>query len=74
MLPLTTNIKDAYKQGRDDEQQFIQNLSLLLCTFLKEHGQLIEKRIELNETLLEVCLAMCSDCLHDSYIYSNQQK
>jgi len=53
MLPLTTNIKDAYKQGRDDEQQFIQNLSLLLCTFLKEHGQLVEKRIDLNETLLE---------------------
>lgn len=55
MLPLSTNIKEAYKHGRDDEQNFIQNLSLFLCTFLKEHGQLIEKRTELSETLLEVC-------------------
>ena len=55
MLPLSTNIKEAYKHGRDDEQNFIQNLSLFLCTILKEHGQLIEKRTELSETLLEVC-------------------
>ncbi|KAK2194302.1 hypothetical protein NP493_116g05018 [Ridgeia piscesae] len=53
MLPLSTNIKEAYKHGRDDEQNFIQNLSLFLCTILKEHGQLIEKRTELSETLLE---------------------
>ena len=54
MLPVTTNIKEAYKQGRDDEQNFIQNLSLFLCTFLKEHGTLIEKRTDLTDTLLEV--------------------
>ena len=54
MLPLTVNIKDAYKHGRDDEQNFIQNLSLFLCTFIKEHGLLIEKKPELTETLLEV--------------------
>ena len=42
MLPLTINIKDAYSDGKDDEQKFIQNLSLFLCTFLKEHGQLVE--------------------------------
>lgn len=53
MLPLTTNIKEAYCLGRDDEQNFIQNLSLFLCMFLKEHGSLVEKKTELHETLLE---------------------
>lgn len=53
MLPSTTNIREAYKHGRDDEQNFIQNLSLFLCTFLREHGSLIEKQIPLQEALLE---------------------
>uniref|UniRef100_A0AAY4AEA0 Exportin-1 n=1 Tax=Denticeps clupeoides TaxID=299321 RepID=A0AAY4AEA0_9TELE len=53
MLPLNTNIRVAYSNGKDDEQNFIQNLSLFLCTFLKEHGQLIEKRLNLRETLME---------------------
>ncbi|XP_078589610.1 exportin-1-like isoform X2 [Branchiostoma floridae x Branchiostoma japonicum] len=53
MLPLATNIKVAYAQGKDDEQNFIQNLSLFLCTFLKEHGQLVEKNPELHPILLE---------------------
>ncbi|XP_013774105.1 exportin-1-like [Limulus polyphemus] len=52
MLPPATNIKEAYSNGQDEEQKFIQNLSLFLCTYLKEHGNLIEKRTELNETLL----------------------
>lgn len=52
MLPPRTNIKDAYANGQDDEQKFIQNLSLFLCTFLKEHGNTVEKRADLNETLL----------------------
>ncbi len=54
MLPLNTNIRLAYSNGRDDEQNFIQNLSLFLCTFLKEHGQLIEKKLNIRETLMEV--------------------
>ena len=54
MLPVSTNIRDAYKHGRDDEQNFIQNLSLFLCCFLKEHGALVEKKPEANELLLEV--------------------
>jgi len=55
MLPLTTSMKEAYKNGRDDEQNFIQNLSLFLCTFLRQHGQLIDKKMELHDILLEVC-------------------
>lgn len=51
MLPLTTNIRDAYATGRDQEQQFIQNLAMFLCTYLKAHGSLIEKK-GLNNTLI----------------------
>ncbi|KAH8032039.1 hypothetical protein HPB51_022787 [Rhipicephalus microplus] len=51
MLPPTTVIKEAYSNGQDDEQKFIQNLSLFLCTYLKEHGALIEKRADLLEVL-----------------------
>lgn len=54
MLPLQTNIKLAYQGGTDDEQNFIQNLSLFLCTFLKEHAQLLEKKAELHPLLKEV--------------------
>lgn len=53
MLPPNTNIKEAYANGQDEEQKFIQNLSLFLCTILKEHGELIQKRPQLNDTLLE---------------------
>ncbi|KAG6457277.1 exportin-1 [Manduca sexta] len=53
MLPLTTNIREAYAAGRDQEQVFIQNLALFLCTYLKEHGALIERR-GLTNTLMNV--------------------
>lgn len=51
MLPPSTVIKEAYSNGQDDEQKFIQNLSLFLCTYLKEHGALVEKRTDLREVL-----------------------
>ena len=54
MLPLETNLKEAYQKGTDDEQKFIQNLSLFLCTYLKEHGQLIERKQDIHPVLLEV--------------------
>ena len=56
MLPVDTNIKEAYQGGTDDEQNFIQNLSLFLCTFLKEHAQLVEKKQELHQLLVEVSI------------------
>lgn len=52
MLPLSTNIREAYSQGQDQEQNFIQNLAMFLCTFLKEHGSLVEKD-QFNEVLLK---------------------
>jgi exportin-1 len=53
MLPFSTNIEDAYTNGRDNDQKFIQNLSLFLCSFLKEHGQIIEAKVDLHTILLE---------------------
>ncbi|XP_063606328.1 exportin-1-like [Penaeus indicus] len=52
MLPLDTNIREAYANGQDAEQQFIQNLALFLCTFLKERGSLVERR-QLSDALLK---------------------
>nr|MBE5725626.1 embargoed [Cucujiformia] len=45
MLPLETDIKSAYARGQDQEQNFIQNLALFLCVFLKEHSNLIETSV-----------------------------
>lgn len=52
ILPHDTNIREAYAAGQDQEQNFIQNLAIFLCTYLKEHGQFIEKK-QLNEMLLK---------------------
>lgn len=51
ILPRSTCIKEAYAKGSDDEQKFIQNLSLFLCTYLKEHGSFLERNHEYNVTL-----------------------
>jgi len=53
MLPVETNVKEAYANGMDAEQQFIQDLALFFCTFLKEHGALIEKQTNLHDALLK---------------------
>lgn len=53
MLPLNTNIPEAYACGQDQEQNFIQNLAMFLCTYLKEHSTLVEKD-QLHEILMKV--------------------
>lgn len=52
ILPLTTDIRGAYACGGDQEQNFIQNLALFLCTFLKEHGSLAENTPDLLRNAL----------------------
>ncbi|VDN10872.1 unnamed protein product [Dibothriocephalus latus] len=42
MLPLSTKMREAYDKGMTDEQNFIQNLAIFYCTFLKSHNSLIE--------------------------------
>ena len=59
MLPANTNIREAYAAGHDQEQNFIQNLAMFLCSFLKEHGTLAEKK-DYSYVLLTVSfLAEC---------------
>ena len=53
MMPINLNLRDAYQNGTSDEQNFIQNLSLFLNSFLKEHGNLIEKNAEYRELLAD---------------------
>ena len=69
MLPLSTNIKEAYTNGRDDEQKFIQNLSLFLCSFLKEHGQLIEAKVVYKYYLIAY-LSIKFSYNNDAWFYS----
>lgn len=52
MLPLQTDVRSAYACGQDQEQNFIQNLALFLCTFLKEHGNLAENSVPLLRNAL----------------------
>lgn len=42
MLPPNTDIRKAYAESGDEEQKFVQNLALFLCTFMKKHGHLLE--------------------------------
>ncbi|XP_055956822.1 exportin-1 [Patella vulgata] len=59
MLPVDTNIREAYQSGTDDEQNFIQNLSLYLCTYLREHAQLVEKKLDLHPLLMDSLQYLC---------------
>jgi len=68
MLPIHTNIKEAYASGQDQEQNFIQNLALFLCTFLKEHALLVEKNGS-NEDLLKVIMNLIN--FYNHFVYSH---
>lgn len=43
MINPNTKMNLIYTTGTDAEQNFIQNLAMFLCTFLKEHGKLLER-------------------------------
>lgn len=51
IMPRGSSLKEAYSRGTDEEQNFIQNLSLFLCTYLKEHGECLENSPDYNEKL-----------------------
>lgn len=44
MIPEETDMNQIYMNGNDDEQCFVQNLAMFLCTFLRVHGPLVERR------------------------------
>ncbi|XP_014099423.1 exportin-1 [Bactrocera oleae] len=55
MIGQNPNMSHIYANGSSTEQVFVQNLAMFLCTFLKEHGKLVEdvKYIDyLNQALL----------------------
>ena len=52
-MPLSIDLKVAYRSAKDDDQKFVQNLAMFLSNFLKEHAILIECTSDLKETLLE---------------------
>lgn len=55
MIGQNANMNHIYANGNDMEQEFVQNLAIFLCTFLKEHGKLVEdlKHVDyLNKALL----------------------
>ncbi|XP_017473193.1 PREDICTED: exportin-1 [Rhagoletis zephyria] len=55
MIGQNPNMSNIYANGSSTEQVFVQNLAMFLCTFLKEHGKLVEdvKYIDyLNQALL----------------------
>lgn len=59
MIGQNTNMNHIYANGNDMEQEFVQNLAMFLCTFLKEHGKLVEdiKYVDyLNKALLYLVL------------------
>ena len=41
MLPVDTNIREAYSNGHDAEQQFIQDLALFFCAYLKREHKIM---------------------------------
>ena len=51
-LPRNTNIPEAYANGSDDEQAFVQNLAIFFTQFFKAHVKLLETTPELQSRLL----------------------
>ncbi|XP_073003374.1 protein EXPORTIN 1A-like [Typha latifolia] len=52
ILPPGTNIPDAYANGSNEEQAFIQNLALFFTSFFKAHIRILEATPENRATLL----------------------
>ncbi|KAF5195132.1 Exportin 1a [Thalictrum thalictroides] len=52
ILPLGTNIPDAYAHGSTEEQAFIQNLALFFTSFFKTHIRVLESTAENKSALL----------------------
>ena len=46
ILPRSVKIAEAYANGSDDEQAYIQNLAIFLTQFFKHHIELLEQTPE----------------------------
>ena len=52
ILPRSVKIAEAYANGSDEEQAYIQNLAIFLTQFFKQHITLLEKTQEHQQLLL----------------------
>ena len=52
ILPRGVNIAQAYANGSDEEQAFVQNLGIFLTQFFKAHIVLLESTAELQQAML----------------------
>lgn len=52
ILPRSVKIAEAYANGSDDEQAYIQNLAIFLTQFFKHHIQLLETTAEYQQQML----------------------
>lgn len=53
-LSMPSNVKQLYESGSEHDQNFIQNLSLFLCTLLKKRGLLFEQENHRKKLLMAV--------------------
>lgn len=52
IVPPETNLKKSYNQANSNDQSFLQDLSMFLCTFLSNNLLLLEQIEEYNELLM----------------------
>lgn len=51
-MPANVDIRAAYEAGTEEDQQFVQNLSLFLTSFLRQRLPLVESQLSLHPPLL----------------------
>lgn len=56
IIPTATNLKESYKVASSNDQSFLQDLAMFLCTFLSNHLLFLEKNESLRELLLSALL------------------
>ncbi|EMG48924.1 CRM1 Exportin-1 [Candida maltosa Xu316] len=51
IIPIDANLKESYRVASSNDQSFLQDLAMFLCTFLANHLILLEKHEEAGELL-----------------------
>lgn len=52
IIPLQTNLKESYKVASSNDQSFLQDFAMFLCTYLSNHLKPLEKNEASNQLLL----------------------
>lgn len=56
IVPINTNLKESYKVATSNDQSFLQDLAMFLCSFLSNHLLILEKNDSIEETLINALL------------------